>query len=236
MLPRLVTRATIVIVGLLLFGSVPEASASSVVGGGIDIGGACVDGSPSCPAAEDFELSGLGAATGTIDVTFGGLFPAPSSVDIDVDVASLLMIDTAGAIDGVDSILFTNLTFDVVGFSAPYFGGPALTGPGPVLGTVTGTYEQFLGAAPVVGATDFSQVVSFGNLSCSTTGIGNCGFSVSTTDSVAFPGLHLDVGTTGGGTDYLVQWTFNVAIPEPSVATLLGLGLVVFGCVRRRRV
>jgi hypothetical protein len=49
------------------------------------------------------------------------------------------------------------------------------------------------------------------------------------------PELNLDVGTTAGGSPYEFVWTFNVVVPEPSTASLLGLGLVGIASLRRRR-
>jgi hypothetical protein len=62
--------------------------------------------------------------------------------------------------------------------------------------------------------------------------VGNCGFGLQSTGALP---LSLNVGTTGGGTLHDFGFTFNVAIPEPSTATLLGLGLIGLVGVRRRR-
>jgi hypothetical protein len=80
-------------------------------------------------------------------------------------------------------------------------------------------------------------MVEFGSLNCSATLTGQCGFTVGFADTASYPGLHLDIGETiiNPAEDYEFVWTFNVIIPEPSTATLLGLGLVGLGVTRRRR-
>jgi len=228
MLPRFLKRSSVLIFAVCLMGWASNSVASPIVGGGIDVGHACLDTAVSCVAEQDFTLAGLAGATGTVDITpLGGI---SYLFGFDVDVSNLVMQDTAGAIDGVDMILFTNLTFDVAGVGASDFGSGLLL-TSVALVTVTGTYEQFLGASSVVGPTFFSQSVSLTSIGCVADGVGNCGWGL---DSVGAMPLNLNVGTTGGGTAHDFGFTFNVAIPEPSTATLLGLGLVLVGARRRR--
>ncbi|MBW2288463.1 MAG: PEP-CTERM sorting domain-containing protein [Deltaproteobacteria bacterium] len=144
------------------------------------------------------------------------------------------MEDTGGAIDGVDKLVFTNLVFDVDDWAAVQFGG-SIAGVATT-GTVRGTYEQFLGNASVGGPTNFGTVllpitVGYGSLNCADSLTGQCGFTM----GFDAPELNLNVGTTGGGAPYEFVWTFNVIVPEPSTASLLGLGLVGLASLRRRR-
>lgn len=206
------------------------ASALSIGGPGLDAGGACPS-APSCaPIDYDFAVDPA-SATGTIDFTplGGGLY----DVDVDIDVTSLTMNDTGGAIDGVDTLVFSNLNFIVDNWTA-FDLGSTITGS-TVLGTVSGSYSQYLGAALVAGPTAFSVAVSFDNLNCNSSLTGQCGFEMGSTDTLGFPALHLGVGETGGGADYEFNWKFNVTVPEPTTASLLGLGLVGLAAIRRRR-
>jgi len=233
MLSRFVSRPTwIVIVGAVWMGFASSAVAlpiSQVISGGIDDGQACQSTASSCFAERTFDVVPTADATGTVEVFGAGLF---YTFDIHLAVASLTMEDAAGAFDGVDEIVFTNLTFDVTGWSAADFGGVGFaTGMASPTGIVTGTYEQFSGGSSVVGPQNFVQPVQFTSLGCVTDGTGICGFSI----GFGGPSLVLGVGTTGSGTDHEFEWTFNVAIPEPSTAALLSLGLVGLASVRRRR-
>jgi len=228
MLPRFFKSSSILVLAAFLLCWAPIASASTILSGGIDVGHACLDTATSCVGEQDFSLAGLAAATGTVTIT-PVVGPVPSHlVDLDVDVASLTL---TGAFDGVDTILFTNLTFDVTGIPALDIGGDLVLVGAPLV-TVTGTYEQFLGASSVVGPQNFSQSVSLTSLGCATDGTGACGWGLQSTGAMP---LNLDIGATGGGTAHDFGFTFNVAIPEPSTAALLGLGLIGLVGARRRR-
>jgi hypothetical protein len=225
MLTRIVAQlATVLLLGI---GWAGVSSALPIGGPGLDAGGACPQGGACAPVDYDFNVTPA-AATGDISFTFGG--GVNWTVDIDIDVLTLTMEDTAGAIDGVDKVVFTNLTFDVVNWSAVQFLGQ-ISGLATT-GTVSGTYEQFNGATSVAGPTNFGSVnVGFGSLTCDDTLTGQCGFTV----GFDAPELNLNVGTTSGGSPYEFVWTFNVTVPEPTTVTLLGLGLVGLAAVRRRR-
>jgi len=233
MLNRLISRARFFfLAGALSLGFATPAAAlpiSNVISGGIDDGEACESTAASCFAERTFDVVPTAGATGTVEVFGAG---PGYTFDLNLAVASLTMEDAFGAFDGVDEIIFTNLTFTISGWSAFDFGatGTAQAFSGAT-GMVSGTYEQFLAGGSVVGPQNFVQAVQFTALSCVVDGTGICGFSV----GFGNPTLLLDVGTTGSGTEHEFNWTFNFAIPEPSTATLLGLGLVGLASVRRRR-
>jgi len=48
-----------------------------------------------------------------------------------------------------------------------------------------------------------------------------------------FDDFVLPIGVTGGGTDYEFNHTFNVVVPEPSTAALLGFGILALALRRR---
>lgn len=231
MLNRVVAHlSTIVLLSLCCAGA---ASALGVSGPGLDAGGACPAGGACAPIDYDFDVTPA-PATGSIDFTpAGGI---NWTVDIDIAVATLTMEDTGGAIDGVDRIVFSDLHFVVDDWAAIQFGG-SIAGV-TTTGTVSGSYEQFLGGGSVVGSTSIGATpltpvsVSYGSLNCADTLTGQCGFTV----GFSAPELNLDIGTTGSGSPYKFVWTFNVVVPEPSTASLLGLGLVGIASLRRRRV
>jgi hypothetical protein len=109
------------------------------------------------------------------------------------------------------------------------FGDGNATGLGAALGTVTGSYEQLDGSsATVVGPTPINASVNFSNLVCDPSGVGQCGFQVGFFDDFVLP-----IGVTGGGTDYEINHTFNVVIPEPSTVALLGFGILALALRRR---
>jgi len=234
---RLATQIGFAVGFALLWGVASAGTANAIVIGsglGLDAGYACIDGATSCAGERDFEVSGTAPATGTIDMSGG---PPTWNIDIDIDVASLTMLANAGAVDGVDKIVFSLLTFDVTGWQGfDFLNTGVVSAPGAIVGTVTGSYEQFLGSTSVVGSTAFNEQVTFSAFTCGADGTGQCGFEVGFINNPpSFPSLIEPVGTTGGGTDHQFVMTFNVIVPEPSTASLLGLGLVGVASLRRRR-
>ena len=198
---------------------------------GLDAGYACLDGATSCFGERDFDLAGVYPATGTVELNGG---PMSYTIDIALEVASATY---TGSFDSVDSIVFSNLTFDITGWQGfDFTSSGVVTSAGTGLGTVTGSYQQYNGAATVGGSVGFNEQVSFSNFICNADGTGQCGFDVGFVNNPpGFPSLIEPIGATGGGTDHQFVMTFNVVVPEPSTASLLGLGLVGFASLRRRR-
>jgi hypothetical protein len=222
-----VRRLLALVLGCVGLGVAPAVWATTVTGLGLDDGWACPAGSATCSDNSDFVVVPA-SATGTITLTPTGA--TTWSVDITLTVSNLTMPNTGGPIDGVDSLLFTSTTYTVIGWSAMDFGDGNATGLGAVTGQVAGSYEQLDGSSTtVVGPTPIDQSVLFSNLVCDPNGgVGQCGFQVGFFDDFVLP-----IGVTGGGTNYEINHTFNVLIPEPSTAALLLFGLLSFSLRRR---
>ncbi len=232
---RLVLKKNYRVASLLiaaLLATLGSTAASALTVGstlGLDAGYACLETATSCFAERDFDLAGVYPATGTVAINGG---PQSYSIDISLGVASATY---SGGFDGVDSITFSNLTFDITGWQGVDILQTGTVATSPALGLVTGSYQQYNGAAPVGGSVGFNEQVSFSNFICSADGTGQCGFEVGFVNSLNFPSLIEPIGATGGGTDHQFVMTFNVVVPEPSTASLLGLGLVGVAALRRRR-
>lgn len=233
---RLVLKKSYRVASLLipaLLATLGSTAASALTVGstlGLDAGYACLETATSCFAERDFDLAGVYPATGTVDINGGPQF---YSIDISLGVASATY---SGGFDGVDSITFSNLTFDITGWQGVDILQTGTVATSPALGLVTGSYQQYNGAAPVGSSVGINEQVTFSNFICSTDGTGQCGFEVGFVNSPpGFPSLIEPIGATGGGTDHQFVMTFNVVVPEPSTASLLGLGLVGVAALRRRR-
>ncbi len=175
-----------------------EAGAATIVGGGIDDGGACPSSAGTCSDNYDFNVVGTSSVTGTI--TEGG-----GSVTINVTLPSMTMPGSAGP---VTEVVFTNVTYS---YSGSTIGG---------FGSVSGTYSQTGGtgdtAFNLANSVLFSSYTEGCDLLCGFT-VGRSGFTLSV-----------------NSTNHDFVHTFNVVIPEPSTALLLGGGLAALAARRRR--
>jgi hypothetical protein len=209
---------------IAVVGFAAVAAATPVVGGGLANSIACPDGVSPCSTNADFALdppTPVKPATGTF--TFGA-----ATVDIVLNVASYSMTGSSGSVTALD---FTNVDYTVtISVSYTDFGGGIVAVdqvPGIAVGSVSGTYDQIGGP----GSGPFSDVsVSFSDFSCLLVdGQGQCGFDVGTFAGTADFNLDVD------GSLYDINQTFNVIVPEPGTAALLGFGALCLVAWRRRR-
>jgi hypothetical protein len=209
------------IVACLGLGFAGVASASPVVGLGLDDSDACLDGT-SCISAITFSLDPPGAktTTGTIDLL-------GTTAVISLTVPSYTMTGSSGSVTG---LVFSDVTYSAtipITTTDLGFGFLSITqDSGLTTGSVSGTYSQTggPGAAPFGDAT-----ASYTNFNCFLdSGVGQCGFTVGGLQSLADFALDVD------GVDHDVVQTFNVIVPEPGTFALVGLGLLGIATRRRR--
>jgi hypothetical protein len=202
--------------------------ASTITSGGHTTGYGCTNGFACGNGSETFAYDvpvspGYGAVVGTVDFDdVNGL------VDLDFDLASATYLDVAGADNGVDEIVFTNVNYSATGLAASHLGGGVYSVSGSV--TVDGTYEQLLGGGGVVGATDFLLTANLSAGQCTESGaVVACTFDFGPGGPFA-----LDVGAAPVSRRF-IQGFNVVSAPEPGTLSLLGAGLLSLAIAKQRR-
>jgi hypothetical protein len=212
------------------------AVALSVGSGGFDQTRACS--TTNCAAGtQTFTLDGgVAPVTGTIVLDTAGL-----ELDFSITVNVLSMIHTGGGEDnGVARVEFTSTTY--VGTAVPLMGpfpspGGNLYLIGPFAqADIDGTLVQLDDTeTPVSTPDDFMRTATLTG-SCGVPDLGDaitCGFQFGLSD------FAFDIGDPGDGFDpqqRSFQHTLNVTtLPEPGVAVMVGLGMMMLGLRGRPR-
>ncbi len=183
-------------------------------------GGVCTAGSSA--------FTGTGAVVTLGQVTFS---PDPGTVGMgtaDVQLSLQVPLVQAGSGGGVSNVMFIGMTYEVTGqtvFANNAGGGYTnYIGLGTTTGTINGQYMQ--DANPATAINNLPAQLTALNCLVDINGAGACGFTFGPTD------FTLAVGSE----TYDFQHTFNVLVPEPATASLLGVGLLasIIAASRRR--
>ena len=218
------TLAVATMLVLPVVGALPASAVTTTVTGlGLDFGGACLSTAASCSAEFNFDVTPIEPVTGTFDYTPG----SPGSMDIDLEVADFSL--TGSGPDGVEEIVFTSLQISIFNWATLEV-GTEIQGLGFGNATITGSYTQldaFGGTVQLPVA--LNEVILASGLTCSLALPGQCGLLLTARD------LKITVGDGGTSLEHDVQFGINVAVPEPSTALLLGVGLCLLPALRRAR-
>lgn len=202
---------------------------------GLDGAHICTNVAGNCTGTKTFQYAppvsnGLDPATGTIT-----LDSSAGTVAFNISVASATFLAIGDVADnGVDEIEFTTLNYTgtLTGVSfTPSGPNTTISWTAQTIATVTGSYEQLLNGGNVNGPDAFSKPARMNAGGCTLTSFGNltCGF-------ILGPGgpFDLSVGPDATPVTRRVVHTLNVAaVPEPSTAILMALGVAAIGLRRR---
>ena len=202
------------------------AQALGISGGGFDQALGCS--SVACGTTQTLEL----------DPAADPVAPVSGSIDLDTtaltlsfsfSVAELGLTPLGGGDDnGVSNVVFTNTVYQAAGLSLLSAGGSYIVGPAQTA-QVSGEQTQLAGMTTVGGTPSAFLVDARITGSCTTSGAGlSCGLSFGQS------GFSFDVGDPTPAARYFQHTANLVAVPEPSTALLLGLGLGVALSATRR--
>jgi hypothetical protein len=200
----------------------------AITTGGLNTGSICQFGAQCNADIGNFSYAppgaGYDAAAGTITIDAEG---QTLSLDFTVSGASF-----EGSLNGVDQVLFGQVRYSGTGLTFSEVGGQLVIGSGQSI-TVAGTYEQFLGGAPVVGATALDTLASVASGICNDTDLLVCSFNFgpgNTQNSLA-------IGSPAVNRRFLHGFTVDpvIVVPEPSTLLLVGAGLLALRWRSRRK-
>jgi hypothetical protein len=213
---------------LFLF-SAPVHAATTVgvfAGAGLDVADACVSPAGGVCGGIDSDFSIAGAVQALGSITFNPDPGIPGIGSVDFSVALQGPLTQTGSGGGASSIVFNNMVYSFNGAlsqSIPFGANYNYFTLGPAAGLINGEYSVDGGTA--VPILNLPAQVNGLNCIVDINGAGGCGVTFGAN------GFTLPVGTE----TYDFQHTFNVIVPEPASATLLGLSLVSLLVVARRR-
>ncbi|MDJ0868302.1 MAG: PEP-CTERM sorting domain-containing protein [Myxococcota bacterium] len=203
-----------------------SATVFTVTDGGLDGQAICELGFQCAGATPDFLYDPPAPPPNAFDAASGTITLNPdTTVDISLTITTATFLDVLGPVNGVDEVVFTNVTYTATGLSsnatANGFDIPSQTG-----GSVSGTYEQKLGGATVVAPTAFNSNARVFGSCVVVAGNATCGIEFG-------PGqTSLDIN---GGTKRFLHVFNVVAVPEPTPLLLVALGVAGLALGGRRQ-
>jgi hypothetical protein len=200
------------------------ASASSVVAGGFDAAVGCSD--VSCAESSQtlaFDSAPFATTTGFVDVDTVAL-----TMDLVLNVSFLRLSATAltGGDNGIGRIEFTDAVYTASGLSLMSFGQIYMITSGAA--SIVGTQTQYDTGGAMVSTGAISAPSARVTGSCFDSGSSmTCGLTFGSFN------FSLDVGLGTMQERFLRQTADLVAVPEPSTAVMLALGLAGLWSFRR---